>query len=130
MTLSPEWAATFVSSLHPISLVFAAVIPCVRALVRFLRNEQKCWSAKNACHDVAAGLVLPSFVALTLFPMIPEIWRHVEAHVFTLAGAWGIVYMLAELFGSHEESPSKPKKSNGSSSPSSSTRPQGTKRNH
>ena len=117
MTWSPEWATTFVSNLHPISLALAPTLPCIRALVRFLRNEKKCWIAKNACHDAAAGLVLPSFVALTFFPMVAEIWRYVDAHVFTLAGAWGIIYMFAELFGQDEEAaPTKPIKARNANS--------------
>jgi hypothetical protein len=98
MKFPPEWAAAFVGAIHPVSLALAVVLPCARAFIRKIRGEFKCWTAQRACHDAAAGFVIPSFIALTLFPMIPNVWKHLDPHVFQLAGAWGVIYMIAEIF--------------------------------
>lgn len=130
MSELPNWAAQFTGWIHPAALVTGTVLPFLRAAVNKLRNEQKCWNATIAAHDFAAGLVMPSFLALALSPMIPEFWKHVEPHAFQLAGAMGIVYTIAAIFGKeHGNNGVRLVQTTAPSSQPSSTRRQKSRRN-
>lgn len=130
MTELPNWAAQFTSWIHPAALITGTALPFVRAAVKRIRKEQKCWNATIAAHDFAAGLVIPSFLALALSPLIPEFWKHVEPHAFQLAGAMGIVYTITAIFGrDHGVAIVASPDTIAPSSPPSLKRPQKTKRN-
>ena len=105
MTLPPpEWAVTFIAALHPATVVSAALLPCLRALIRKVRKDTHCWTSVHAAHDFASGLALPSFIALVLSPMIPNAFQHLEGHTLQLAGGLGIMSTIIELFSKDRHS--------------------------
>lgn len=94
-----DFAALFVALLHPASVILAMVLPCVRAIIRKCRKTPKCFVLPLVVHDTFSGFAVPSFAALCLSPMLPDITSKLDGHTLQLAGALGIVYTLAEIFG-------------------------------
>lgn len=95
------WAAEFISWMHPAAVILAIVLPLCTALIRRLSGHSPCFNTTFAFHDVAAGFTLPSFVALALSGMSPDIAKHVDGHASVLAGALGIIYTIAGMFKGH-----------------------------
>lgn len=96
------WAPVFVEWMHPGAIICAILLPLVRALVLKVRGHGPCFQTALFAHDMASGFVFPSFLALALSGLSPEIAKSATGHAVELAGALGIVYTLAAIFkGSH-----------------------------
>jgi predicted Na+-dependent transporter len=97
MTGQPNWAALFVEWLHPAAIIFAIVFPLVRAVVRRITGTRPAFTHSNAIQDVAHGLVFPTFLALVLNPMIPNIMQKLDSHALQLAGVIAILTVIKEI---------------------------------
>lgn len=95
----PAWAAFFIEWMHPASLLMAAALPCLRAFMRGLRGRRRRFVREYIVHDAAAGLLVPSFLALCLTAIKPDILQHVVGHPLQLAGLLGLVYTFSEILG-------------------------------
>lgn len=99
------WAPVFVDWMHPAAIIFAILLPLIRAVVLKFRGQTPCFQTSLVAHDVASGFVFPSFLALALSGLSKEIAANANGHAVELAGAMGIVYTLAGIFkGSHSSS--------------------------
>jgi hypothetical protein len=98
-TAIPSWVAVVGDYLHVAGLALAILLPLLRAGVRRIRAASQCFITRYVVHDVAAGISLPSFVALCLTTVAPQLLTLVDKHSLTLAGALGVVFILSELFG-------------------------------
>lgn len=96
------WAPVFVEWMHPAALIFALLLPNVRAVALKLKGHGPCYQTSLVAHDVASGFVFPSFLALALSGLSQEIAKSATGHAVELAGAMGIVYTMAGIFkGGH-----------------------------
>lgn len=95
----PAWAAFFIDWMHPASLVMAAVLPFMRALVRKWYGRRFLWRREYIVHDAAAGLLIPSFLAMCLTALKPDLLQQVVGHPLQLAGLLGLVYTFSEVLG-------------------------------
>ncbi len=97
------WAAAFIDWMHPAALVFAVVLPLARAAIRKRQGQSPCFHTSYVVHDIASGLTVPSFMALAISGVSPEVAKHVEGHAAQLAGCMGLVYTIAAIFKGHPE---------------------------
>lgn len=95
------WAPIFVDWMHPLAIIFAILLPLIRATVLWSKGHAPCFQTPLVAHDVASGFVFPSFLALSLSGLSTEISTHANGHAVELAGAMGIVYTLAGIFKGH-----------------------------
>lgn len=96
-----DWATDFIAWMHPAAVILAVVLPLFAALIRRFSGHFPCFNTIFAFHDAAAGFTLPSFVALALSGMSPDIAKNVDVHSSVLAGALGIIYTIAGMFKGH-----------------------------
>src|SRR5206468_10181045 len=89
------WAPLFVDWMHPGAIIFALVLPNLRAVVLRFKGHGPCYQTSLVAHDVASGFVFPSFLALALSGLSHEIATNATGHAVELAGAMGIVYTMA-----------------------------------
>lgn len=111
------WAATFIDWMHPASLGFALLLPLIRACLRKHQGHLPCFHTSYVVHDIASGLTIPSFMALAISGVSPDVAKHVEGHAAQLAGLMGIVYTIGAIVKGH---PNDIKTNGGLSPPSSS----------
>ena len=100
-TVPADWAGIFISWMHPSALVFGIVLPLLRAAIRGAKGHRPCFQAHYVAHDVASGFTIPSFVALILAGVNPELASHVDHHAGVLAGAMGLVYTIGGVLKGH-----------------------------
>jgi len=109
--IDPQWIRTFLVWMYPSALVLAAVLPFSRALIRKCRNSDECFLGHFFVHDLAGGLTIPSFMALCLAPMFPEVWEHLQkndGHAVQLAGMLGMYYSISSIFAPEKPPKQKP----------------------
>lgn len=95
------WATEFIAWMHPAAVILAIALPLFTATVRRISGHTPCFNVTYAFHDVASGFTLPSFAALALSGLAPDIANHVDGHGAFLAGALGIIYTIASMFKGH-----------------------------
>jgi len=96
MIVPPECAARYIEWLHPASLILAITLPCIRASIRKVRGN-KAFTTSNVVHDSLAGFTIPSFIALVLTPVFPNIAGSLDGHTLFFAGMLGIVFTIREI---------------------------------
>jgi hypothetical protein len=64
-----------------------------------MRNQPKCFYMSFVVHDAFSGLALPSFIALCLTSVIPDLMDSIDPHSLQLAGLLGLIYTIAEIVG-------------------------------
>jgi hypothetical protein len=97
------WAQLFVDWMHPLALICAVLFPILRSIIRFLKKLTPCFQTSYVVHDAASGFTIPSFLALVLSGLSPEIMSHVEGHAAALAGTMGIVYTIGGILKGHHD---------------------------
>lgn len=95
------WAAAFIDWMHPAALTFAVLLPLVRAQLRKIQGHTPCFHTSYVVHDIASGLTIPSFMALAISGVSPDVAKHVEGHAAQLAGLMGIVYTIGAIIKGH-----------------------------
>ena len=95
------WAAAFIDWMHPAALGFALLLPLIRALVRKQQGHLPCFHISYVVHDIASGLTIPSFIALAISGVSPDVAKHVDGHAAQLAGLMGIVYTIGAIAKGH-----------------------------
>jgi hypothetical protein len=83
--------------IHPASLICAALLPNVRALIRRARINRPAYTTPLVVHDAMSGFALPSFFALCLLPIAPDLRPHLDTTHLVLAGVLGIVFVFSEV---------------------------------
>lgn len=98
---TPAWAGVFIEWMHFAALVCAIALPLLRGVIRKINGHLPCFQTSFVIHDIASGLTLPSFFALALTGISPQLASHVEGHAAILAGLMGIAYTLANIIKGH-----------------------------
>lgn len=98
------WASLFVEWMHPSALICAVIFPLLRSIIRRFKSLEPCFQTSYVVHDAASGFTIPSFLALVLSGLSPDIMSHVDGHAAALAGTMGIVYTIGGIFKGHHDS--------------------------
>jgi len=98
----PAWVTVCVEWLPVGAVVLAVVLPVIRVCLRKFRGHQRAYQNTLFVHDMAAGVTLPTFFALAISPMAPDIVDTLERLVLCVAGLLGIIHTLRSVFERHD----------------------------